>query len=239
MNRIFICGVPIDTTSRSAALERCREFLCISALQHIATVNPEFIVAAQKNTAFRDVLQRSDLALCDGAGAQFAARWLYGTKLERIPGVDFMVSLCELASRENASVFFLGGKNGVAKKTADVLQERFSGLRVAGWSEDVDISKFRQVDISIFFVALGAPKQELWIAQHRKALQAQGVKIVMGVGGAFDFISGNIKRAPQVMRKLGLEWLWRLAMEPGRLRRIFRAVVVFPSVVMRFRLQRP
>ena len=227
MNRISICGVPIDTLSRSEALERCYDFLHSNALRQVTTINPEFIVEAQKSTAFLAVLQKSDLALCDGVGVQFAAQWLHGTKLERMCGVDFMVDLGELAQRSGASVFFLGGRNAVAQKTAGVLQKRFPRLKIVGFSENIDISTYRHIDI--LFVALGAPKQELWIAQHREALQAQGVRIAMGVGGAFDFISGNIKRAPRFMRKLGFEWLWRFAMEPQRLKRICNAVFIFPA----------
>ena len=227
MSRISICKLPIDILSRFEALERCHEFLRSNAPHHITTVNPEFIVEAQKNTAFCDILKKSDLALCDGMGVQFAARWLHGIKLERICGVDFMVDLCELAQREGASVFFLGGRNDAAKKTAEVLQKRFPRLNIVGVSENIDISTYRNV--GILFVALGAPKQELWIAQNSELLQARGVKIAMGVGGAFDFISGNIKRAPRFMRKLGFEWLWRLVMEPRRLKRIFNAVFVFPT----------
>ena len=237
MSRIFICGIPIDITSRSQALERCVVFLRGSAFCHITTVNPEFVVAAQKNTAFRTVLQKSDLALCDGVGMQLAARWFYGAKIERIPGVDFMVAVCELAQRKKASVFFLGGRGGIAQKTAEVLQKRFPELKIAGCSEDVDISTYQNADI--LFVALGAPKQELWIGQHSETLQAQGIKIAMGVGGALDFISGNIKRAPLCVRKLGLEWLWRFAREPRRIRRTADAVIVFPFVALREHLRCP
>lgn len=230
MNRISLCGVPVDIVSRSEALERCRMFLHNDTPHHIVTINPEFVVEAQKNAVFRDALKNSNLALCDGTGVQLAARWLCGARLERIPGVDFMVDLCELAEHKAASVFFLGGRNGTAKITAEVLQKRFPQLNIVGWSENIDTSTYRNTDI--LFVALGAPKQELWIARYKETLQARDVKIAMGVGGAFDLLSGKIKRAPQWLRELGFEWLWRFAREPWRLRRMLIAVALFPLCVL-------
>ena len=230
--RYTINSVPIDAATRQEALNACRGFLCGSAPHLIVTINPEMVVEAQKNIKFRAVLQKSDLALADGIGVAWAARWLWGIKPERISGVDFMVDLCALAEREGASVFFLGGRGGVSEKTAEAMQEQFSKLRVAGSSEEPPIDlAIRHVDI--LFVAFGAPKQELWIAEHLPDLSR--VKIAMGVGGAFDMISGNKKRAPRAMRKLGLEWLWRLALQPSRIHRIFRAIVMFPLLVMRRR----
>lgn len=230
MQCITICNVPIDAVSRTEALERCRGFLHDGKQHQITTVNPEFIVEAQRNSVFRKALQKSDLALADGMGIVLAVRYLHRLKLERIPGVDFVIDLCGLAVEEGASVFFLGGSGGVAQKTAEVLQSQFPGLRVSGWSEDLDISTSRHLDISVLFVALGAPKQELWIAENLAKLPK--VKIAIGVGGAFDLISGKIKRAPQWLRRLGLEWIWRLLQEPWRLTRIYRAAITFPLLLL-------
>lgn len=217
--------VPVDALPGKEALECCREFLHDGGQHRIATVNPELILEARQNAALRDALQKSDLALVDGVGVALAARWLYGARIERMPGVDFMIDLCALAQGERKSVFFLGGRGGVAEQTAAILQKKFPHLTISGWSENPhEMLQIQHCDI--LFVALGAPKQELWIAENTKKLPS--VKIAMGVGGAFDMLSGKIKRAPRVVRKLGCEWVWRLWQEPRRLGRIFKAVVVFP-----------
>ncbi|MDO8557600.1 MAG: WecB/TagA/CpsF family glycosyltransferase [bacterium] len=229
MKRVTICKVPVDAVSRAEALERCREFLYDGKQHRVATINPEFIVEAQNNSEFRKTLQKSDLALADGIGVSFAARHLHGLGIERIPGVDFLFDLCELAAKEHATVFFLGGRGGVARRTAELLRERIPNLQVGGWNEEVE--KITNIDADILFVALGSPKQELWIVQNLAKLPR--VKIAMGVGGAFDIISGKIKRAPLILRTLGLEWLWRFIKEPWRLGRICKAVFLFSSLILK------
>ncbi|MDP3963526.1 MAG: WecB/TagA/CpsF family glycosyltransferase [bacterium] len=230
--RYSICSVPVDAATKKEALERCRGFLRDGAQHYVVTINPEIAVEAENNIAFYDVLRRSDLALADGAGIALAARWLESVSLERITGVDFMQDLCALAQDEGAKVFFLGGRKGVAAKTAEAMQKRFPRLRIAGWSDEPagDLA-IRHVDV--LFIAFGAPKQELWIAENLPKLPE--IKIAMGVGGAFDMISENKKRAPHIMRKLALEWLWRLIREPSRIRRMFRALIVFPLLAIRYR----
>jgi len=233
MSRISICSIPIDVISQKEATERCRRFLHDGAQHHVVTVNPEFVVEAQKHRAFREVLQKSDLALPDGAGVVYAARFLGYAVPERVCGTDFLIDLCALAERERVGVFFLGGRHGVAEKTARAMLRRFPRLHVSGWSE----SDWRADGLieatkpAILFVAFGAPKQELWIAEHLKKLPS--VKIAMGIGGAFDYLSGVIKRAPKVVRRAGLEWFWRLVRQPRRSLRALRATVLFPYVVLR------
>jgi N-acetylglucosaminyldiphosphoundecaprenol N-acetyl-beta-D-mannosaminyltransferase len=226
-----LAGVPVDSLSRQEAFERCRMFLNENKLHHIVTVNPEFVVEAQNNPEFLQILRSSDLAVADGVGICVASRVLFGVKRPRISGVDLMVDICGLAAETGASVFFLGARNGAAFLTARMMQTRFTGLNVAGSSEDerIDAAQLQKTDI--LFVAFGAPNQELWIARNLSKLP--NLKIAMGVGGAFDYISGNKKRAPQYMRKLGFEWMWRLAREPRRMPRTFNATVKFPALVLR------
>lgn len=238
MNRISILSTPVDVVTRKEALERCRGFLHSRDPHHIVTVNPEFIVEAQKNRAFRDVLQKSDLALADGTGVVLAARLLGYAVPERITGVDFLADLCGLAEHERAGVFFLGGRHGVGERTARAMLRRFPKLHISGWSE----SLWRASELinatkpAILFVALGASRQELWIAEHIKKLPS--VRIAMGVGGAFDYIGGHARRAPRTARNFGLEWLWRLLREPYRAGRIAKATVVFPWLVFTKRKNR-
>lgn len=235
MPRRFLLSIPVDAVTRREALDRCRQFLHDGKQHRIVTVNPEFVVEAQRNAAFRETLQTSDLALADGRGITLAAR-LQGWRIpERIPGVDFLVDLCRLASEEQAAVFLLGGRGGVAERTARALAALLPRLRIAGWSESVEDAPraITTAGAAVLFAALGAPLQELWIAAHLARLPS--VKIAMGVGGAFDLLSGRLRRAPRLLRAWGLEWLWRLALEPRRLRRVARAVLVFPKLLYQHR----
>jgi N-acetylglucosaminyldiphosphoundecaprenol N-acetyl-beta-D-mannosaminyltransferase len=147
--------------------------------------------------------------------------------------VDTVQDLCKNLGA-NSPIFLLGAAPGVAEKTAEILMSRSPLLRVvgtdAGWSSDDDaariIAKINECKPHLLLVAFGAPKQDEWIAKYLP--QIPSVKVAMGIGGTFDFIAGTQTRAPKIMRKFGLEWLYRLVREPKRFKRIFNAVIVFP-----------
>ena len=148
---------------------------------------------------------------------------------ERVAGTDFMEKLAEQTDK---SIFLLGGRNGAAEKTANALKTKFPGIKIVGFLEDQsqwqNCAEIFKADI--LFVAIGAPKQEVWIYDNLPKLR--NIKIAVGVGGAFDFISGKIPRAPKLLREIGLEWMWRLMMEPKkRFWRVFNAVIIFPVKV--------
>lgn len=161
----------------------------------------------------------------------------------RITGTDTLLRLCSSASRicPPERIFLLGAAPGVAQKAAEKLMEKnhlikeigtFSGSPKTEDEEEI-IEKINSFSPTLLFVAFGAPHQELWIARNLPKLKT--VKVAMGVGGAFDFISGEKRRAPKFMRNIGLEWMWRLVLEPKRFKRIWNAVVVFPFLIMQFR----
>jgi N-acetylglucosaminyldiphosphoundecaprenol N-acetyl-beta-D-mannosaminyltransferase len=234
-----ILDVRIDTLTWSEALQKVGEFLVSQGQKMMCTPNPEMLVKAQKDLYFRKVLNSGDLNVCDGAGIQFVAP----QKIERIPGVDFMLAICRLAEQHHKSVFLLGSKKqAVVDKAIENLQKEFPRLQLAGTSgPDIQeqggkifiddneqkslVEYVKKNEPDILFVALGMGKQEKWIYENLATLPS--VKVAMGVGGSFDFISGRIKRAPLLMRKLRLEWLYRLIQEPKRLGRIFNATAVF------------
>lgn len=236
-----ILGIKIDNLSKTEAMRSVRQFL--GGGQHvIATTGPEFIMAAQHDPEFKSILNKSDLSLADGFGLALAARRMGERLVERLPGVDLLQDICSIAAETNQSVFLLGAQPGVAEKTAVRLIERYPLLRIAGaesgyrgWHRRVpderlvDIINRRQPDI--LFVAFGQVKQEKWIYRHLPQLPT--VKLAMGVGGSFDYISGKVKRAPTFMRRIGLEWLYRLFRQPWRTSRILTAVVKFSWAVMR------
>ncbi|QQR55116.1 WecB/TagA/CpsF family glycosyltransferase [Candidatus Peregrinibacteria bacterium] len=242
-------GVKVDALTRVQAQARLDE------KQLIFTPNPEILLEASRNPGYRKALQKGTLMLPDGNGLQlvstlmFLPRWLrvlaFPNALvlylfrrryfrwvfpEIIHGADFMVDVIEKAVEKNWSIFFLGAAPGVAEKTAAYFQKRWPSLKVAGASsENPGKQAFEEVlkaKPQILFVAYGAPKQELWLSEYFEKLPS--LRIAMGVGGSFDFYAGVVKRAPLLFRKLGLEWLWRLFLNPiQRGKRIWNAVVVF------------
>ncbi len=237
MNRIEILGVPVDAVTMNQALVKANDFLQDGEKHHLMTPNSEMILLAQKNIAFKELLRSTDLNIPDSAGLLFAAR-RQGKRLpERVAGVDFCEKLCGSLS-EKDSVFLLGGRNGAAKMAAEKLQSQYPNLSIAGTFEgspsNADAPEIvRQINDSgatVLFVAYGAPAQDFWI--HTYLMNLVSVKLAIGVGGTLDFLSGRIKRAPQLLRSMRLEWLWRLIQEPSRIGRIWNAVVVFPIKVL-------
>ncbi len=236
--RIKILGVPFDSLKNSQALALVLEKI-VGNDKHffIATPNPEMLLAARKNPAFREVLDRTDLNIPDGFGIMLAARILGKPLKERITGTDLMQAICRHAP-EKTKIFLLGAAPGIAEKTGEILENRCPNIAVAGTyggSPDPDEEGhirhlINESRAEVLFVAYGAPKQEMWLARNLSHLTH--VKIAMGVGGAFDFISGTVKRAPAWMRKLGLEWLYRLVKQPSRIGRIFNATIKFPLVFL-------
>jgi N-acetylglucosaminyldiphosphoundecaprenol N-acetyl-beta-D-mannosaminyltransferase len=243
--RIEILGVPIDAVTRAEASARAAALLAEPRGHLVTTPNPEMLVLASKDERFKAVMRRADLAVPDGAGLLFAARVRGSALPERVSGVDLMRDLCAHAAAKGLSVFLLGGERGrVAERAAEVLKAENPGLRVAGALAggkillDPDgtprldpgvVTSIVAAAPDLLFVAFGHGKQERWIAEHLPAMPS--VRLAMGVGGSFDLIAGDVRRAPAFLRAAGLEWLWRLIIEPWRWRRIFTAVVVFPYLV--------
>lgn len=245
---MYFLGIKIDEITKEKALQRVSEFLsgglpgealAKTGQYKIFTPNPEFVVKAQKDEYFKKVLNSGDLNLCDGKGLELF------NKIKRITGVDFMLEICRLAAEHGKSVYLLGsGSDEVVRKTVENLQMQFPGLKIVGYdkgpmiNENIQypisnilptnnstIQQINQSNPSILFVAFGMGKQEKWIYENLSKMPS--VKIAMGVGGSFDFISGKIKRAPLFLRQLGLEWLYRLIQEPHRIGRIFNATIKF------------
>ncbi len=237
MRRVSILGIPVDALTRAEAAGEIFRLIGSGSGHHVMTPNPEMLVEAHRNPLFRAVLQRSSLNVPDGSGLLWAAR-RRGTPLpERVAGVDLLKDICAAGSLP--PVFLLGAAPGIAERAAARLKESNPGLRVAGTysgtpspeDEDQIVARINSSGAEILFVAFGAPKQDLWIDRNLPKMPA--VRMAMGVGGSFDFLAGTKKRAPVWMRRLALEWLYRLIREPSRLKRIFTAVVVFPLLVLR------
>lgn len=204
----------------------------------IVTLNPEILLEARRNAAYRDALNRADIRIVDGFGLALFGR-LRGARPQRVTGVDLAQALIERAASKGQTVAFVGGEEGIAEKALAYQQERFPTLKgiqlhngnisLAGQGDEQDDEVRHRLSVlapDIILVALGHPKQEFWISRHINEFPT--TKIVVGVGGTFDYWSGSVPRAPKWMRTVGLEWLYRLIREPRRLKRIMNAVVVFP-----------
>lgn len=233
----------MDDFTRSEALQRIDDLMQTSGQHLITTPNPEIVVAAQHDPEFRKILNQAALALADGVGLKFVSWLLHQPLKERIAGSDFIWDIAKLAAEKGYTLYLLGGEEGVAERAAVKLKMQNAKLKIVGAESGSSplklsfdtkltfVQSIRTAVPDILFVALGHGKQEKWIAQHLKELPS--VKIAMGVGGALDFIAGHVRRAPRLLRLLGLEWLWRLLRQPWRLPRIWRAVVIFPLKVWR------
>lgn len=223
---VSILGIPVHTVATAEALQQVRCFMAEPSLHQIATVNPEFVMAAQEDAAFRYVLRQANLCLPDGVGLLWAARWLRRPLPERVPGSEFVYHLAELAAHEGWPLFLLGAGPGVAEAAAAVFQQRYPGLTIAGTyagspdaaENDTIVRRINDSRAQLLYVAYGAPRQDKWIERNRHTLTH--VRVAMGVGGALDFVSGRAVRAPQWVQNLGLEWLDRLIRQPWRWRRM-------------------
>ncbi|MCX6765882.1 MAG: WecB/TagA/CpsF family glycosyltransferase [Candidatus Moranbacteria bacterium] len=245
-----ILNVRIDNLEKKEIIEKIENFLGAEKFHQIATINPEFILAAQKNREFRDILNNCDLNLADGAGIKFAF-WRLGGKLKvRISGVDLMWEILRTANDKKLSVYLVANNRGLSnwEKTRDAIRKIYPDLKIEGLNmnchsersdSEAEESNFKissrslghaRNDIfnsDIVFCNFGHPNQEKFL----NTLKNGKIKLAVGVGGSFDFVTGKLRRAPRFMRDLGLEWLFRLIQQPKRFRRIFNAIIIFPIKV--------
>lgn len=236
--RIRLLGVPIDAVTRHEAVCLLLEMLAGTGQHHVMTPNSEMLVRAWRDAAFREVLRGTALNLPDSAGLLLAARMTGQSLPARVTGVDTAAALCARLSAD-VPVYLLGGAPGIAERAGIALRQANPRLCIAGMyagspslqEAPAIIERINRSGARLLLVAYGAPAQDFWIAEHLVALPA--VRVAVGVGGTFDFLAGNRRRAPVLLRRSGLEWSWRLLQEPHRFMRIWRAVVVFPLLVCR------
>jgi N-acetylglucosaminyldiphosphoundecaprenol N-acetyl-beta-D-mannosaminyltransferase len=222
--RRYVLGVPVDLVDEQNVLDAARAAIENKDRLRIITVNAEFVVKARENSRFAETLRDAELSTPDGAGVVWALR-RQGVEIKRLGGSDLIWSLSQQAARLGQTIFLLGAGEGVAAETGRRLADRYPGLSVGGAlagsprPEDADeiVQAIRDAGTDILFVAFGAPKQEIWLSKY---LDATGACVGIGVGGSFDYVAGVARRAPVWMRERGLDWLWRLVMQPWRWRRM-------------------
>lgn len=229
---MYILGVPVDNLKQKEVLARVEMFLSEPRFHQIATINPEFILEAEKNKEFCAVLQDCDLRVADGFGIALAMLFK-GEKLEcRFPGADLMEEILSLTNEKHLGIYLAIRKDGLSsfEEIKSALLKKYSDLKINGTAIDSKIpnSQFLIPD-SIVLCNFGAPQQELFL----NSLKNQNdIRLAMGVGGSFDYLTGKQRRSPKWLRAIGLEWLWRLIQQPKRWKRIWNAVVVFPFRVI-------
>ena len=236
--RIRILGIAVDNVVETEAIERIAGFVSENRPHQIVTVNPEFVMEARHNSAFRRVLAAADLATPDGFGLLLAARLRGDAFRGRVTGVALAALIAARAAERGWSLFLLGAAPGVAERAAAALQRNHPGLRIAGCyagsprrdQEPGIRARIIAAQPTVLLVAYGHPAQELWIARNQPLLR---VPVAIGVGGVFDYLAGETPRAPAWMRRSGLEWLYRLIRQPRRWRRILVAVPLFLWAALR------
>lgn len=223
---IELLGVKVNAVTMDTTVAQVEEFIAAGTPHHLVTADVSTLMKARQDAELRDIINRADLVTPDGAGVLWTAKVFDWPLKERVPGVDLVDRLCALAAARGYRVYLLGAAPGVAEKAAAILQTRHPGLVIAGTrdgyfrpgEEEGVVAAVRAARPDLLFVALGVPKQEKWIRRHLREL---GVPVCIGVGGSFDVISGRLSRAPQWMQTYGLEWLWRVLLEPRRLPRLW------------------
>ena len=233
MKKVTILNIDIDQISRKEIDSVLAEKLNGDKLCQIATVNPEFLVEADRNESFAQSLKNADLKICDGIGISLLSRLFLNKKIERIAGVEVAERVCKMCEKTGKSIFFLGGF-GVVHKVEQKICSKYPNLKVAG-AIDGTVTTFDAVADAkpdAILVAFGAPQQEIWIQEYGRRIPS--LRIAVGVGGTFDFWAGKARRAPEALQRIGLEWLWRLILEPHkRGKRICKAVCVFPYLFVK------
>lgn len=234
-----ILGVRFDDLSPEEMVHTAASLIEAGGFHYAVTPNPEFILAAEKNDAFRTALNQADLSMPDGIGVVYASRILGQPLKGRVPGIDFADSLMAWMARNGKRLFLLGSKPGIAEMAEVNLRKRHPGLLVVGthdgyFKEDEPvIQAIRETQADVVLVGLGAPKQELWMAQNGPAT---GAKFMVGLGGALDVFAGVVDRAPEAWQKVGMEWCYRLLKEPKRIKRMAKLpMVLFHAVGTRVR----
>jgi N-acetylglucosaminyldiphosphoundecaprenol N-acetyl-beta-D-mannosaminyltransferase len=187
----------------------------------IVAINPEKVMKAQEDPKLLQLLNNAAYQIPDGIGVVLASKFRGGKIKQRVTGIDMMLKLCETAAKENLKVFLYGAKPGVADKASEMLEKKFPSINIVGTisgyeEEEMVVKAVNEAKADVLFVALGSPRQEEWIVRNMDNLHPT---IFQGVGGSYDVLSGNLKRAPETFQRLGLEWLYRLLKEPWRMKR--------------------
>ena len=225
IKRVRILGISVDNVDMGSALDFIDTIIKNDKQrQYILAVNPEKVRTLKRGNSLREMFENAALLIPDGIGVVLAMRWLYGVSTRRVPGSELMPNICKLSAEKGYKIFIYGSTERVNKSAAEKLNQEYPGIQIVGrchgyiGDEGMDklVQEINRSKANVLFVALGSPSQELWIQNYLPELS---VNVCQGIGGTLDAITGNVKRAPKLFLKMGLEWLYRLIAEPKRIRR--------------------
>ena len=216
-------GVQVSPLTYEGIITELQGYINEGKQSTIIAVNPEKVMSAQKDSILKNLINNSTFQIADGIGILLASKIKKGRIISRVTGVDMMARLLRFASEEKYPVYLFGAKKETVKKAAENILKDLPSIEIAGMTDGYDkdeqalITRINDSGARILFVALGSPKQELWIERNMGKLS--NVLVFQGVGGSFDVFSGTVKRAPRFFRRFGIEWLYRLTSDPKRIKR--------------------
>ncbi len=234
---VELLGFNIDNYSFEEAVVRAKNMIDGHKVSQVVTINPEMFQCAEKDADFANIIKEAEMVIPDGVGVKIALK-LTGKKADRIPGIDFAKRLLTEASKSDIPTAIIGAKEEVIEKAVDNLQKEIKGLNIVYYHNgyfDSDEEIYRELKAKspkLILVALGSPKQEVFIYNAKKVLNPA---LMIGIGGSLDVWSGNVKRAPKIFQILGLEWLYRTITQPSRFKRIFPALPLFLMKVINYK----
>lgn len=237
MARTHILGIGFDEVTMEEALARLGFFVTAGKPHLVITANPEMVMMARGDQLLAEIMERADLVVADGIGVVWASHLVKQPFPQRIPGIELAEGLLQRAAQEGWKVFLLGGADGVATKAGEELQRALPNLKIVGThhgyfqsgaEEQAIIANIKRQEPDILLAALGVPRQEKWLAAHLGTLK---VPVAIGVGGSFNVWAGVDKRAPLWMRKIHLEWFFRLVRQPWRIKRVAVLPIFVVSVL--------
>lgn len=238
MSTVSILNLPIQNVTMDEAVRDVSAFFEERKSRIVVTPNAEILKAFAEEEEVRKVLLQADYVVPDGIGVVLAAKMLKTPLKEKVAGVELAAHLIALAAERGKRVYFLGAKPGIAEKAKEKFLEKHPALQVAGIhdgyfkpeEEAAIIEEINGLDVDMLFVCLGAPRQELWMAEHREQLK---IGVMLGLGGSLDVFAGAVKRAPRWMIRMGLEWLYRICKEPWRIKRVMELPFFLLSIKRR------
>ena len=222
MNRLSLGNINLDIPQPEAIEDTLQTLITEHSPAQIVTLNALMFNLTQKNSELFDAVSKASFVIPDSAGIVWAVKTLHSKKINRFAGITLIDTICSLAEKKGYGIFLLGSRKEVLKKTVKNLAIKYPKLKISGIQdgyysvdkEDEVISVIKNSKADILLTAFNMPRQEIWISKH---IAQSGVKMAMGVGGSFDVISGNLKRAPVWAQDLGFEWLFRFIQEPARI----------------------
>ncbi len=237
-NTVRILGIDIDNIDINEAGDITKDLIEKSnkTCKIVVAPNTEFIMLAQKDKEFYNILKNAELATPDSVGVMIGGKLQKKQFKERIPGQAYFRKVLEIGEREGWTFYMLGGEDNIPKLAVEKLKKDYPNIKIIGYhegffkqhSEEDVIKEINELKPNVLFVAMGAPLQEKWISKHKNELQ---VDIAAGQGGTFDYEAGKIKRAPKIIQKLCIEWLWRLILQPTRITRMMVLPIYLVKII--------